>query len=140
MRRTGKLRFLFLSRNPHFQDLLLCMEIVRNLQCLVPGGRPLRSAVCQSSVRQNPHAREARYKSRGAKRRALRTIYCSEMNHRMTRRKLTESFASFLFLVLAVVRGGGWCLGGRSRKGEAKKLKLDHEEASIKRYEHFFNF
>jgi len=81
------------------QDLLLCMEIVRNLPCLVPGGRPLRSAVCQSSVRQNPHAREARYKSRGAKRRALRTIYCSEMNHRMTRRKLTESFASFLFPV-----------------------------------------
>ena len=31
-------------------------------------------------------------------------------------------------------------IGGRSRKGEAKKLKLEHEEAYNKRYEQFFIF
>ena len=46
-----------------------------------------------------------------------------------------------LFLFLAVVMGGGWVFKdvGPGR-GEAKKLKLGHEDASIKRYEHFYNF
>ncbi len=48
---------------------------------------------------------------------------------------------SLIFLVLAVIRGGGWVFRGVGPgRGEAKKLKLDHGEASIKRYEHFFNF
>ena len=45
---------------------------------------------------------------------------------------------SLIFLVLAVVRGGGWVFRGVGPgRGEAKNIKLAHKGASTKRYEHF---
>ena len=45
---------------------------------------------------------------------------------------------SLIFLVLVVVRGGGWMFRGVGPgRGDAVNIKLAHEEASTKRYGHF---
>ncbi len=45
----------------------------------------------------------------------------------------------YMYLVyIAAVRGGGWVFRGVGPgRGEAKNIKLAHEDTSIERYEHF---